>query len=177
MDKLEVKDIAPYLPYNLQMQYEPTREKGVLESILHANNEYDELRFGISTMFQSDHYWLFKPILRPMSDLTNEITHNGQTFVPIVELAKIGTREEKCYITNGNIGTCYVDAVNQKKGFFIYHPQGYFIWQVGKNGDPLTVWNQKQLFEKLYELHFDVNDLIGRGLAINLNEVDNETVV
>lgn len=29
------------------------------------------------------------PILRPLSDLTKPITHNGETFVPIVELEKI----------------------------------------------------------------------------------------
>ena len=31
----------------------------------------------------------FTPICRPLSDLTKEIEHNGEKFVPIVELAKM----------------------------------------------------------------------------------------
>lgn len=99
------------------------------------------------------------PILYSMDMLTQPIEHKGKTITPIVELAKIGTREESCGVTNSNLGTCYVDAKNQKKGFFIYHPNGYFMWQVGKNAEPLTVWNQLELFHKLFEWHFNVFNL------------------
>ncbi|MCT4330941.1 hypothetical protein HZP13_14575 [Elizabethkingia anophelis] len=146
MDKLELKDIAPYLQYNLQMQYEPTREIGVLESILHANNEYDELRFGISTMFQSDHYWLFKPILRPMSDLTKEITHNGETFIPLHRIL-----EAYCF-----------DLDKMDEEYILSFKESL-----------IEVDMSYKTAQMLHEMHFDTEKLIERDLAINLNEVDN----
>lgn len=33
-----------------------------------------------------------KPILRPLSDLTKEITHNGEAFVPIYRIDEMGYR-------------------------------------------------------------------------------------
>ncbi|KGT09525.1 hypothetical protein NV63_06780 [Elizabethkingia anophelis] len=165
MDKLELKDIAPYLQYNLQMQYEPTREIGVLESILHANNEYDELRFGISTMFQSDHYWLFKPILRPMTDLTKEITHNGETFIPIARLLRMKFPDEPL------IGRYSIIKVS-KSGY----PRACFEFMSTKEIRiyPFELFDAPYwIIQKLQEWQFDTEKLIERGLAINLNEVDN----
>ncbi len=37
----------------------------------------------------SNGYFNFKPILHPLSDLTKEIDHNGEKFVPVVEIMKI----------------------------------------------------------------------------------------
>lgn len=94
-----------------------------------------------------------------LSYLTKEIEHEWKKITPIVELAKLGTGEQECGVTNGNLGTCYVNAKNEKKGFFIYHPEGYFIWQVGKNAEPMIVKNQLKLFQKLLEWHFNIFSL------------------
>ena len=32
---------------------------------------------------------VYQPLLRPLSDLTKEIEHKGEKFVPIIELAKV----------------------------------------------------------------------------------------
>lgn len=82
-----LKIYSAYLPYELKMQYQETEELGVLQSILNVD-ESDDARLGISTMFQSDHYWLFKPIFYSMDMLTKEIEHKGERFVPSLEIEK-----------------------------------------------------------------------------------------
>ena len=42
------------------------------------------------------------PILRPLSDLIKPITHNGETFIPIVELAKIAFPSDGYNISESN---------------------------------------------------------------------------
>lgn len=66
--KLELKHIAPYLPYGLKFIY--------------SNTEYTLLSSNLSCF----EYQFSKPILRPLSDLTKEIEHNGEKFVPIEKM-------------------------------------------------------------------------------------------
>ncbi len=70
-------------------------------------------------------------ILRPLSDLTKPITQNGETFVPIVELSKIGdTTYDKLIISNLKFDYRFV------------------------NLDYLPVW----MYRKLIEWHFNLMD-------------------
>lgn len=70
--KLELKHLAGYLPYKLQIEdYEP---KFMIFDLTGANIEY------------VIHYKT-KPILRPLSDLTKEIEVNGEKFVPYENLS------------------------------------------------------------------------------------------
>lgn len=162
MEKLELKHLVPYLPYGLKASYQDAI--CLLDGISSDSISVVTNDGGEYTSFPH-----IKPILRPLSDLTKEIEHNDERFVPIEEIAKLGTRELKCYVTNSNIGTCYVDAEFRKKGFFMYHSNGYFIWQVGKNAEEQTVYNQLELFQKLFSWHFDVFGLIDKGLGIDIN--------
>ena len=81
METLKLEHIAPYLPYGL---------KGI------ASGKIYKLK-AIKTG-RSDCYWIkekdpyifgvwglrrIKPLLRPLSQLTEEIEHNGDKFVPI----------------------------------------------------------------------------------------------
>jgi hypothetical protein len=163
-NKLEMKHLAPYLEHELKAKY----QHRTIEILGLKNNTpwSGQLSVQISKALWTYGYEI-RPILRPLSDLTKEIDHNGEKFVPIVELAKIATKEKKCYITNANQGTCYVDAEFNKKGFFIYS-QNTFMWQVGSKAEPQIVWNQISLFNKLFQWHFDVFSLIEKGLAVPL---------
>ena len=156
---LELKHLAGYLPYGLKVSHTNWNEILTMD---YCGDNSESL-----SILDVEEY--AKPILHPLLDLSNEIEINGNNFVPIVELAKIGTSEKKCYITNSNFGSCYVDAINDKKGFFFYQNSGYFFWQVGKNAEPRIVENQLELFNKLFEWHFDIYGLIENGLAININ--------
>lgn len=82
--KLELKHLAPYLPYGLKMIFEGKggrilevtglRTAGISEktsNLLFFNSISETLSCGY-----------FKPILRPISDLDKEITIDNNTFVP-----------------------------------------------------------------------------------------------
>ena len=71
--KLELKDIAGYLPY-----------KPCFINNLSSNKNY---YYGYSNVIELINYFTIS--LRPLSDLYRTITHDGKEIVPIVELAKI----------------------------------------------------------------------------------------
>ena len=92
-----------------------------------------------------------KLILRPLSDLTKEIEHNGERFIPINEL------NDKTKFM-GNQFKIYIDINGDTRLLYIGQP----------NRDFIRGLNPK---EKLIEWHFDVFGLIDKNLAVNLNEV------
>lgn len=127
----------------------------------------------------------FKPVLHPLSDLTNPIEHKGERFVPIVELAKLANVEtigraefskQTEYQTH-----FYVDYINKRvrKRFQLRRLTfekeslkldfGYFYPY--RNGF-LYVDNQFILFTKLIEWHFDIAGLIEKGEAIDVNTLE-----
>jgi len=135
--KLEIKHLAPYLPYGLKIEpYQKVLSCGYLTK--------DEL--DIST-FEDKNIEDIKPILRPLSDLTKEIEHNGERFVPNEYFYKnwfIKIREDGHFSRDNGDGTC--------EGFS-YKSAPY------------------DLIEHLFEFHFDVFGLIDSGLAIDLNTI------
>ena len=72
--KLELKHLAPYLPYGLSFYYESLDGKKQHSWILTS----EKLDFAL--LCQN------KPILIPISDLLNEITVNNETFIPHLAL-------------------------------------------------------------------------------------------
>lgn len=85
---------------------------------------------------------LIKPILRPLSDLTNKIKINDNVFIPAQNIF------EKAYNTYVNGSQRTGQILPWKK-----HP---------------TLWKYIEL-TKLFEWHFDVFGLIEAGLAIDIN--------
>jgi hypothetical protein len=79
MKKLELKHIAPYLAYELEIEH-PTFSIGKREiSVLRTITD-NSIKVGFNYYVQiSD----CKPILRPLSQLIKEIEHNGEKFVPM----------------------------------------------------------------------------------------------
>lgn len=73
MEKLELKHVAPYLPYGLKVLYWNGDADSYVQTL-------SGLTYGLKSVLGSDKH---KLILRPLSDLTKEITHNGETFVPM----------------------------------------------------------------------------------------------
>lgn len=156
--KLELKHLAPYLPYELKIAI----EVAILET--------DSINLNLENISDLLLYQR-KPVLRPLDDLVKEITHNGQKFIPIVELLKIqyvswhknkeGTRYAE--IEHGQTGTRY---------FALYTNQATYSFKLHKyefntNRNEIEYW----VMEKLFEWHFDVFGLIEKGLALNKNEV------
>ena len=110
------------------------------------------------------------PILRPL-DLTKEIEHGGEKFVPIVELAKIASSKLKWAVAFKD-GQCYIGTdVYQKQYTFFYsvYEQSFYINSIR---DMKHTPYQFKLFQKLIEWHFDICNLISKNQAIDINTLE-----
>jgi len=75
--ELKLKHLAPYLPYNLKMYCVPQQNEYFIESL--TGIDLDCIRIdGKIEYFPTE----YKPILRPLSDLTKEIEVNGEKLIP-----------------------------------------------------------------------------------------------
>ena len=92
-----------------------------------------------SFCYETEYTTDFKPILRPLSDLTKEIEVNGEKFLPLDELAII--EEVVC----------------------LQYSTEFFETSIKY----LPNW----IIEKLLEWHFDIYELIEKGLAIDINTI------
>src|SRR5690606_13632168 len=79
--KLELKHLAPYLPYGLRLFHAEYKAKHILDiSIKEVIYDSEMSAVTLTAMVNGNEY--LKPLLRPLSDLTKEIEHNGEKFVP-----------------------------------------------------------------------------------------------
>lgn len=136
--KEEMKDmieyLAPYLPYGVKFQF------------WHSENDNGIFTLGIDNIAQWDDRCSL--ILRPLSDLTKEIEHNGERFVPERVLGETTTIE-------------YTDED--------------ILLEAGFDGrmhelDKITYLSYCQV-QKLFEWHFDVFGLIEQGKAISIHDL------
>lgn len=168
--KLELKHLAPYLRHKLKMIFEGKRGRIIELSCLSFNSLGETFSDGRGGM------WIdrsgFKPILRPLSDLTKEIHHDCKYFIPLIEIFEICAGgyysidnvlieiNNKVYKISTSIDELRFDTEDK-----------YFIMECldleGNNW--LKPFNQLELFEKLFEWHFDIFGLIEKGLAIDIN--------
>lgn len=152
-NKLELKDVCGYLPYDLCVECNDTHAKII------GFDEYSLLIEG-GYIYMGD----AKPILLHMSDLTKEITHKGKKFVPIVELAK--TIYPDLEWTVNFINSCCSDNHDEltvfDRSFTLYTREGYHLDSID------TV----SLYDKLSEWMFDYRGLIEKSLAINVNDLE-----
>jgi len=152
--KIELKQLTGYLPYGL---------KGNLENLDYYDTVMNKELYRIETgkTENSKTYDVmvivgdeegnisdFKPILRPLSDLTKEIEVNGNRFLPAEILFSIDNSEIDDFKLYGTMPNYWKDALKIK-------PRYYDFWQI----------------QFLYEWHFDIHGLIEKGLAIDINTI------
>lgn len=152
--KLELKHLAPYLPYGLKVErYDKQFFKGFIihnviglaedfrykKEDLDADDNNDLLKIKQITFWLDEGYGInnivydIKPILRPLSDLTKE------EFPYINTLLRV------------HLGKNKTDKLI--KGGYGIRDLPYFI------------------FEQLIENHFDIFGLIEKGLAVDVNSL------
>jgi len=96
--------------------------------------------------FEEKTHYTFKPILHPLSDLTKEIEHNGEKFIPI---------EEMCQYT----GMSYRYDID-KKTFMQKDLYNHYT--------EISILKMPFIFiKKLIEWHFDIAGLIEIGEAVD----------
>lgn len=80
MDKITLEELSAYLPYDLKMIFE--RTGGRVITLMGINNQG---KYGVTITGGEGAMFLntcgFKPLLRPLSQLTQEIEHKGERFV------------------------------------------------------------------------------------------------
>ena len=71
--ELQIKHLAPYLPYGLKLQYvvrEKVEKTGIMKSIIHNEDETHPTKVSIE-WGDAEHIWMFKPLLRSLSEIKN----------------------------------------------------------------------------------------------------------
>ena len=179
--KLELHEIAGYLPYGLGIKCNITKAHtlfGYYKTFYQQWEEWavvndpDEENQTSNVLFDD-----IAPILRPLSDLYKPITHNGEEIVPIVELAK------RAFNFNVNDWNMVIDAnsnfyrsvyfvrektIQKEIIYFWYDKAGYFAIN-----NSVFHTSQYGLFDYLHELKVDFRGLIDAGLAIDCNTLEN----
>jgi len=147
--KLELRDIAGYLPYGLRCEIDKSFYDFDLEMANNWFGYYDKVNI----------------FLRPLSNLYRTITHNRKEIVPIMELAKIARpdfdwvfKQEYCAYSK-----------SQKTNFSFMN--GFFSI-VTDEMNCYYVMNEYLLFDYLHELKIDYRGLIDAGLAVNVYDLE-----
>ena len=144
MEKLELKHLAPYLPYGLRVDV----HYGFIMNMTWKRNipTNDTENISVEGVLEDLHV---KPILRPLSNLTKEIEHNGQKFVPIDFI-------------NGEFASTIPRKIEWNQS--VKNQNLHFV---------LSEWISPEdlygLFELLFKWHFDIFGLIEKGLAVDIN--------
>jgi len=139
------KFLAMSLPYGL----------AVLSQCDFDNDDFDEI-----CIYKTYHYReefeqktavsdIQLPIIYPMSDITKEIEHNGEKFVPLVKLL-----ENSCF----DVERMSIEEIREYEVSF-------------KMLDMITL-NELHLYLKW---HFDIAGLIEKGEAIDVNSLSENT--
>ena len=106
-------------------------------------------------------------------DITKEIEFNGKKFVPFIKLAKIEAgvhkSETSTYIEDEGYAF-YVEYLPSWFGLYFNKKTNMFSrWDDGEGKDACN----NDLRAKLFEWHFDVFGLIEKGLAVDINTLQN----
>ena len=186
MRTLELKDLAGYLPYGLKLFVEKDHSdrevndtfilNGLTEKTLGYRSDNEGIHVVGITLYRNA-----KPILKPLSLLT-EPCLDGK--IPIVELANVVCNSiwgfdsinprSICEVLNygNNFGLIHVDDSEERIGFSFETECNKIEFFFSVNGDRMKI-NQLQLFQKLFEWHFDVYGLIEQGLAVSEETIKN----
>lgn len=168
--ELEHKDIACYASHKLEMAVKDPlaylRPRVYLVALHFDCNRCDvaveDFNFDYKYKRVSD----FKPLLNPMSAMTKPMVvkgyNNDKEFVPIIELglsqrmyASIDGKKRYLKFTPDHIIVCILFEKYQKEGY-----ERFIILTPGR-------------IQLLAQWHFDYNDLIGQGLALDKTIVRN----
>lgn len=144
--QLELKHLAPYLPYGLECNVvgcDGNTYKDCLLTEASTKDSYESFCFLYKDEMIAEvsmvHIENIKPVLRPLSDLLKDVEFSSDKVLEMDDLEYDFTDVQ-------------IDMLNENK----LHSQ--VCWVV---------------FQRLIENHFDVFGLIKQGLAIDINTLKN----
>ena len=144
--KLELKHLAPYLPYVLKMA---SNTKGRSAYVITIKRRLKAIEILTPELIDVMLFLNRKPILRPLSDLTKEIEVNGERFVPID------------YLSNFTNEHLMFDRTQQVIEYLYIEQSQDYVFQL-----------PYELIQKLIEWHFDIFSLLDNNLAINYYDIN-----
>ena len=145
--ELTVEHLTPYLPYELNVEGQTRKEIFELGGI----DGSIALLVGCGRVDLFD----IKPILRPLSDINKELFINGNFgFIPSQRLAN--EYLHKSFWGENEIGIGILDSDNKMINLC-------FI------GNEIVGECPFMVYQNLCQWHFDIFNLIGQGLAIDIN--------
>ena len=170
--ELKLEHLSSYLPYGLNVQSKRTSYP--------RYTRIETLTCTILCHFEVKGLYQIKPILRPLSDLTKEIDHNGEKFVPLIyiikkislfDLSDCIFEYDEDYDEDG----IYVNAVYEGRVIDSITFDGNMFRCMNNDGS-FDFYNPQHLaLDLLSELHFDWKyRLIDQGLAIDINTLNNQ---
>lgn len=137
--QIPLKEIVGFLPYELKIENSFGQKKNYF---LYRTDNYETIkRLGEYA----------KPVVRPLSDLTKKITHNGETFVPIWKISEL-----------------FFDDLDIKRNKTTGKIE--IIMLTNDYSEEIDFFVGSEIIEILKEWNFDVYDWIKDGLAIDMSE-------
>jgi len=139
--ELELKHIAPYLPYCLRA----IDEFGRIRTLTIEHSTYDTNTVGLFRLFDfdKDGKYCNKPILRPLSELTCTTYLDGET----ITFEELISTDENAFGVNGF---------------------GEPVFYVNNKWEKIDVKDLPfETVSGLFRYHFDVFNLIPQGLAVD----------
>lgn len=156
--KLTINHLAPYLPYGLEGQIGSSG--GTFGKLLGLKDEffcYAETTYtkwpGNEGRWNGLNLHDFKPLLLPLSKLTEEIEHNGKKYCILSLWYSLPVKEEEAYEVYGTIPEYWKTVVDN----------------IEKNGLRYIDYGFVKI---LLEHHFDCFKLIPNGLALDKSTIN-----
>jgi len=145
----------------------------ISDEIVYLSNGIHENQVLFSN-FQID----YKIVKRPLSDLTKEIEVNVEKFVPIGKLLDAETKHNwsnSDYLEyESGQNEWWVKLKGKEPSYIFGYNSIMGFYALNQFSEKQFIRNQIELYEKLYEWHFDIHGLIENGLAIDINTLNNE---
>lgn len=176
---MDLKTLMGYvLKYNLNVKLLTTTDNNAIYRAIGVNVHTNEIYLYCDTTSCgfAESLSNITIVLRPLSDITKEIEHNGEKFVPIIEIAKLYASTDnieaiKGAVTNFHYFKCYYGKSDYQILIVNDNLRGWFSYYFNDD-EPncgINIVNEWEVRDKLFEWHFDVFGLIKVGLAIDIN--------
>lgn len=156
---ITLKHLTPYLSYGLKGYF--FKEIDIVHEV--------ELEHSLISGLNCNTIELknFKPILRPLSDLTKDVNNNGITLIE--KIWRTVYNDEGYYVKKVHEGVNHFKVTFRWKQFDDINDDEVEVRTISKDIKLNPYW----IADKLFKYHFDVFGLIEKGLAIDINSLKN----
>lgn len=184
MEKLELKHLAPYLPYGLKAITTKETYKDPQVGIIDYWSKNGNVENEISISSDEGYYLCqpheIKPLLRPLSDL---YTLDKRNIAPIYDIACMIDNNYRKYVhpytedLEIKVFSNYVYICTKRSicsdvlPIEVYFEPGGCLLNIRVLDRNISTRTSLSVFTYLFQHHYDVWDLIGQNLAIDKSKI------